>query len=403
MVDTLQTLPAFAYLIPAVMLFRVGDFAAMLAVVAYAIVPAIRYTAHGIRQIDPALIEAATAAGCTKGQILRKVQLPLALPEIMLGVNQTIMMALSMLVITALVGTRDLGQEVYIALTKADVGRGLVAGVCVACIAMIADRLIAPWAAARKRRLGLGMMATERAERKAAALACWYGQVEPAPLGGGISNHNFLVEDRGQRFIVRIGDDIEVHNVLRRFELAASRAAHAAGIAPEVVHAEPGAMVFPYVDGRTLTPEDVRDPAMLARIVPLVRRCHREVPKHFRGPAPMFWVFQVVRDYAARLREDGSRMAPELPRLLAAADRLEAAVGPVELVFGHNDLLAANLIDDGGRLWLVDWEYGGFNSPLFDLGGLASNNELSPGQEDWLLEAYFERPSPTPFAAATPP
>jgi glycine betaine/proline transport system permease protein len=155
-VDTLQTLPAFAYLIPAVMLFRVGDFAAMLAVVAYSIVPAIRYTDHGIRQIDPALIEAGRAAGCTGRQLLRKVQLPLALPEIMLGVNQTTMMALSMLVITALVGTRELGQEVYIALTKADVGRGLVAGVCVACIAMIADRLIAPWAAQRKRRLGIG-------------------------------------------------------------------------------------------------------------------------------------------------------------------------------------------------------------------------------------------------------
>jgi glycine betaine/proline transport system permease protein len=155
-VDTLQTLPAFAYLIPAVMLFRVGDFAAMLAVVAYAIVPVIRYADHGIRQIEPSLIEAATAAGCTRRQLLRKVQLPLALPEIMLGINQTIMMALSMLVITALVGTRDLGQEVYIALTKADVGRGLVAGICVACLAMTADRLLAPWAAARKRRLGIG-------------------------------------------------------------------------------------------------------------------------------------------------------------------------------------------------------------------------------------------------------
>jgi glycine betaine/proline transport system permease protein len=155
-VDTLQTLPAFAYLIPAVMLFRVGDFAAMLAVVAYSVVPVIRYTDHGIRQIDPSLVEAAKATGCTPSQLLRKVQLPLALPEIMLGINQTIMMALSMLVITALVGTRELGQEVYIALTKADVGRGLVAGICVACIAMTADRLIAPWAAARKRRLGIG-------------------------------------------------------------------------------------------------------------------------------------------------------------------------------------------------------------------------------------------------------
>ena len=180
------------------MLFRVGDFAAMLAVVAYAVVPAIRYTDHGIRQIDPSLIEAATAAGCTRGQILRKVQLPLALPEIMLGVNQTIMMALSMLVITALVGTRDLGQEVYIALTKADVGRGLVAGVCVACLAMTADRLIAPWAAGPQAPPRPRVMSDRRAERKAAALACWRGKVAPQPLGGGISNHNFLVEDGGR-------------------------------------------------------------------------------------------------------------------------------------------------------------------------------------------------------------
>ncbi len=154
-IDTLQTLPAFVYLIPVVMLFRVGDFSAMIAVVAYSLVPAIRYTDHGIRQVPPSIIEAATAAGCTRWQTLRKVQLRLALPEIMLGVNQTIMMGLSMLVITALVGTRDLGQEVYIALTKADTGRGLVAGVCVAFIAMISDRLISAWSRRKKRDLGL--------------------------------------------------------------------------------------------------------------------------------------------------------------------------------------------------------------------------------------------------------
>jgi thiamine kinase-like enzyme len=230
------------------------------------------------------------------------------------------------------------------------------------------------------------------AERKAASLACWQGPVAPQPLGGGISNHNFLVEHGGQRFMVRIGEDFEVHNVLRRFELAAARAAHAAGVSPAVVHAEPGAMVFDYVEGRTLASADVRDPATLERIVALVRACHREIPRHFRGPAPIFWVFQVVRDYALRLRADKSRMAPELPRLTAVAERLEREVGPIELVFGHNDLLAANLIDDGARLWLVDWEYGGFNSPLFDLGGLASNNELSDAQQEWLLEAYFEAP-----------
>ncbi|KKL92029.1 hypothetical protein LCGC14_1888800, partial [marine sediment metagenome] len=154
-IDTLQTLPAFVYLIPVVMLFRVGEFSAMIAVVAYSLVPIIRYTDHGIRQVPQSIIEAATAAGCNRRQKLWKVQLPLALPEIMLGVNQTIMLGLSMLVITALVGTRDLGQEVYIALTKADTGRGLVAGVCVAFIAMISDRLISAWSALRKKQLGL--------------------------------------------------------------------------------------------------------------------------------------------------------------------------------------------------------------------------------------------------------
>ncbi len=154
-IDTLQTLPSFVYLMPAVMLFRVGDFTAMIAVVAYAIAPAIRYTALGLQGVDARLIEAGRAMGCTPWQILTRIKLRLAFPEIMLGLNQTIMFALSMLVITALVGTRDLGQEVYIALTKADSGRGLVAGLAVAFIAIIADRLIGAAAARARARLGL--------------------------------------------------------------------------------------------------------------------------------------------------------------------------------------------------------------------------------------------------------
>ncbi|SPH18461.1 Glycine betaine/proline betaine transport system permease protein ProW [Defluviimonas aquaemixtae] len=159
-IDTLQTLPSFVYLMPAVMLFRVGDFTAMIAVVAYAVAPAVRYTVLGLKGVDPRLIEAGRAMGCTPTQILTRIKLKLALPEIMLGLNQTVMFALSMLVITALVGTRDLGQEVYIALTKADPGRGLVAGLAVAFIAIITDRLIHAGARAARARLGLGEAAS---------------------------------------------------------------------------------------------------------------------------------------------------------------------------------------------------------------------------------------------------
>jgi thiamine kinase-like enzyme len=76
---------------------------------------------------------------------------------------------------------------------------------------------------------------------------------------------------------------------------------------------------------------------------------------------------------------------------MRAAAQLERAVGAIDVVFGHNDLLAANFIDDGDKIWLIDWDYAGFNSPLFDLGGLASNNELSASQQEWLLESYFDR------------
>ena len=229
--------------------------------------------------------------------------------------------------------------------------------------------------------------------QRAARLTCWSGDVEPRPLTGGITNQNFVVEDAGERYFVRIGDDIPIHGVMRFNELAASRAAAAAGVSPRVVHHEPGALVMAFIEGETLDEARVREPESLARIVPMLKRCHDEIPAHLRGPTLMFWVFQVIRDYAGTLREASSRMLGELPRLLEMSGALEREVGPIQLVFGHNDLLAANFIDDGERIWLIDWDYAGFNSPLFDLGGLVSNNQLDPDQEAWVLNEYFGAPA----------
>ncbi len=93
-------------------------------------------------------------------------------------------------------------------------------------------------------------------------------------------------------------------------------------------------------------------------------------------------MFQVVRGYAVSLREGNSRMLGEVPRYLAINAELEAALGAVRMVFGHNDLLPANFMDDGERLWLIDWDYAGLNTPLFDLANLASNNQFSQAEED---------------------
>ena len=230
------------------------------------------------------------------------------------------------------------------------------------------------------------------ARDRVAQLHFWSSPVEPKPLGGGITNTNFIVDDQGQRFVVRIGDDIPIHGVMRFNELAAAHAAYAAGISPEIVYSEKGLFVIRFIEGQTLVEEDVRKPQNLDRIIDLVRTCHNEIPRHFHGPALVFWPFHVCRNYIRTAEKGNSRLTGLLPRFLDINQELEKTVGEIKLVFGHNDLLAANFIDDGTRLWLLDWDYAGYNTALFDLANLSSNNELSPGQEDRLLETYYQLP-----------
>jgi thiamine kinase-like enzyme len=224
--------------------------------------------------------------------------------------------------------------------------------------------------------------------RRVAELPFWRTGVKIWPLSGGITNRNYGVEQEdGQRFAVRLGHDIPLHGVMRFNELAAASAAAQAGISPKVFFAEPGVLITKLLPGRTLTPEEIRLPQNRQRIVALLKLCH--AGKFLRGPLLAFWVFHINRSYAADLARDGSRIAAQLPALTALNEQLERRVGPTEIVFGHNDLLAGNIFDDGARLWLLDWDYAGFNSPLFDLANLSSNNGFSPAEETQLLQEYY--------------
>ena len=220
----------------------------------------------------------------------------------------------------------------------------------------------------------------------------WSSHVVPEPLGGGITNTNFIVDDQGERFVVRVGDDIPLHGIMRFNEIAAARAAHAVGISPEIVHSADGVFIMRFIEGRTFSEKDVREQQNLERILHLIRVCHNEIPKHFKGPALVFWPFHVCRNYILTAKEGNSRMMDFFPRFLDINEELEKTVGEIKLIFGHNDLLAANFIDDGKRLWLLDWDYAGYNTALFDLANLSSNNELSSKQEDWILETYHQQP-----------
>jgi thiamine kinase-like enzyme len=224
-------------------------------------------------------------------------------------------------------------------------------------------------------------------ERRIAALACWRGPVTLAPLTGGLTNLSYVVQDAGERFVVRCGDDIPVHHVFRDRERAASIAAHAAGLSPEVIHTGPGILVMRFVEGRTFTEADLR--TNIDRLVPLLQACHVSVGSHLSGPPNFFWVFHVIRDYARAITEAQSPFAVEVPRYLEANRVLEAAQVPMPIVFGHHDLLPGNVMDDGRRLWLIDWEYGGFGTALFDLANLSANGDFGDTEDSALLDAYF--------------
>lgn len=233
-------------------------------------------------------------------------------------------------------------------------------------------------------------MDIEVEKNRVRALPCWQGSVDVEPLSGGLSNLNFVVTDGAKRFVVRmVGGDVPVHCVMRFNELAGLKAAHAVGLTPGLVYNEPGIMVLDFLEGKTFEPEDVCNTDNLMRIVPAVRKLHEEAKHHIAGPCLAFWVFKLLRNNARILHDGNSRMVPELDHYMSINDELESVVGAVELTFCHSDLLPANFIDTGDKIWLIDWEHSGYGSRLFDLANIASNAELPEEAERQMLAAYY--------------
>ena len=235
-------------------------------------------------------------------------------------------------------------------------------------------------------------MTETSAESRVRQLPLWQGKVQITALKGGVSNASFTVSDSTGKYVARVGEDYPCHQVSRVREAIASRAAHEAGLSPEVVHVEPGLMVVRFIEARTYVEADVR--ANAERCVEIVQRCHRDMGKRISGQGAIFWVFQILRDYAHTLMDSTHRHAPDLPAWMAVVGELEAAQVPLPIIFGHHDLLPSNFMDDGERLWLIDWEYGAFGTAMFDLANIAANNSFDARGERVLLKSYFGAPTP---------
>jgi thiamine kinase-like enzyme len=223
-------------------------------------------------------------------------------------------------------------------------------------------------------------------------LPYWSRSIEISALEGGLTNSNFLVLHGTEKFVVRLAKDIPEQNIVRWHEAAATSAASAVGISPELVHHGHGVLVIRFIEGRTLSQEDISNPHNLVKIADLLRTCHQKLLHHWQGPVLAFWPFQVARSGGLWICERNHEFKNLWEVLDKCIESLEQRMGLLNLTFTHNDLLAANFIDDGSRLWLIDWEYAGMNSTLFDLAGLSANNDLDEIAENQLIEAYFDAP-----------
>ncbi len=218
----------------------------------------------------------------------------------------------------------------------------------------------------------------------------WAGQsITYAPLAGGITNRNYKAEVGEATYVVRIGgENTEVHGIHRPTEFRCARAAFKAGVAPEIFTflPEENILVTHFINSRTLTDEDIRQPDTLAQIVQLMQRYH-----NIQDFAGSFSVFDISNSYLALATNFGSPLPDNSTEIFALAQCFAEALHQHQepQVACHNDLLAANFIDDGNRLWLLDWEYAGWGDRFFDLANLSVNNSFGDVEDEQLLTTYF--------------
>jgi len=224
-------------------------------------------------------------------------------------------------------------------------------------------------------------------EQRIRDLSFWSSPVSISALTGGITNLNYLVESEDGKFVARACEDLLYLGIDRRNEIACQGAAARIGLAPAVVHHEDGIIVSDFVVGKTLAANDVRESECLVRIAEALRQLH-DIADRLDGVLLYFSPFLAARTYAATARQVGATLPDELDDVIEDAGQLERQLGPFRPTLCHNDLLAANLIDTGDRVWIVDWEYAGVGHPMFDLAGLSANCELTDDQERALLETY---------------
>lgn len=217
-------------------------------------------------------------------------------------------------------------------------------------------------------------------------LSFFEGPVQARAIDGGMTNQNFRVEEGGRTYFVRFASPLPELGIFRANEILCQRSAAVLGLGPKLLHVEEGVVISEWVEARSMTKADFERPENIKRFAEALLRLHRGgVRSH--GEFIYFSVFQTLLTYRQRAQELGAALPDEISDEVEKIIEASAEVSPFVPTLCHNDLLPANIMDDGERLWLVDWEYAGFGNALFDVAAFAANAELSEANEKRWLEA----------------
>tara|TARA_Y100000590_G_scaffold449605_1_gene588021 strand:- start:132 stop:1016 length:885 start_codon:yes stop_codon:yes gene_type:complete len=221
-------------------------------------------------------------------------------------------------------------------------------------------------------------------------LPIWKGDIVLKQLNGGMNNITYYIADNNNEYVAKLGGDLVDFHISRAHEIKATNAAFKANIAPNVVYYEDGITVFNYIKSSHLSSYEMRKKEIMKKIISLIKIVHSNVKVFYDKPTTISWYFELINKSIYILKKNKNSDQKILDGFLKDLNYFVNSVGDHNIVFTHNDFVSSNILNDGNKLWLIDWEYSGYNFDLVDLANLSKNNLFSEEQDIFILEEYYE-------------
>jgi thiamine kinase-like enzyme len=216
------------------------------------------------------------------------------------------------------------------------------------------------------------------------------GNITIEDLKGGMSYATYLISDKKNKFVAKIGKSLVDFRDNPLHQIEANKAANIANITPKMIYSEEGILIFEFIKSKILTAKEIRQEDILKKVISLIKIVHEEVNNYFNGPTSTSWYFSSITDSIKILKNKKSSYSKKLDKFIEDYKIIKKALGFHKVVFTHNDLVGNNILNDGKKLWLIDWEFSGYNFAILDLANLSKNNQFNEEEDNFMLSEYFK-------------